>query len=146
MRCTRLIAAILLAAYLPACATYSVMPDPASTLKAPQTELKQVRVTLRSGEQVDVQSPRVEGDSLRGTWPNSLVMSVALADVAAIQVKRTGTAKTAGLVLLSAAAATPTGNWRLRRGRPIPTGAAPRSRDCRRPQPEWRPPCKFHLP
>lgn len=104
MRHTRLVAAILLAAYLPACATYSVMPDPASTLKAPQTEVKQVQVTLRTGEQVTVRSPRVEGDSLRGTWPNSLVQSVALTEVAAVRVKRTSVERTAGLVVLSVAA------------------------------------------
>jgi curli biogenesis system outer membrane secretion channel CsgG len=105
MRYTRLVAIVLLAAYLPACATYSVMPDPASTLKAPQTQLQQVRVTLRSGEQFNLRSPRVEGDSLRGTWPNSLVRSVALADVATVQVKRTSMAKTVGLVLASVAVA-----------------------------------------
>lgn len=105
MRYTRLIAVVLLAAYLPACATYSVMPDPATTLQAPQTELQGVRVTLRSGEQVDLQSPRVEGDSLRGTWPNSLVKSVALTDVAAVQVKQVSAGKTAGLVLGAAAVA-----------------------------------------
>ncbi len=81
------------------------MPDPASTLKPPQTELKQVQVTLRTGEQVTVRSPRVEGDSLRGTWPNSLVKSVALADVAVVQVRRTSVERTAGLVVLSVAAA-----------------------------------------
>jgi hypothetical protein len=80
------------------------MPDPASTLKAPQTEVKQVQVTLRTGEEVTVRSPRVEGDSLRGTWPNSLVQSVALADVAVVQVKRTSVERTAGLVVLSVAA------------------------------------------
>ena len=102
---TRLIATVLLAAYLPACATYSIMPDPATTLKPPQTELKQVQVTLRTGEQVTVRSPRVEGDSLRGTWPNSLVKSVALADVATVQVKRTSIEKTVGLGVLLVAAA-----------------------------------------
>ena len=105
MRWTRLVSVLLVLAYLPACATYTVMPDPASTLKAPQTELKQVQVTLRTGEQVTVRSPRVEGDSLRGTWPNSLVRSVALTDVAAVHVKRTDVARTAGLVVLFAAAA-----------------------------------------
>jgi hypothetical protein len=105
MRFTRRVAAILLAVYLPACATYNIMPDPASTLKAPQTELKQVRVTLRSGEQFTLRSPRIEGDSLRGTSPYSLVRSVALTDVAAVQVKRTSVGRTAGLVVLSVAAA-----------------------------------------
>ena len=105
MMSTRLVAALLLVTYLPACATYNVMPDPASTLKAPQTELKKVRVTLRSGEQFDLRSPRVEGDSLRGTWPNSLVQSVALSDVAAVQVKRVSAERTAGFILGAAAVA-----------------------------------------
>jgi hypothetical protein len=81
------------------------MPDPATTLKAPQTELKRVRVTLRSGEQFTLKSPRVEGDSLRGTWPNSLVQSVALSEVAAVQVRGTSAEKTAGLILGAAAVA-----------------------------------------
>jgi hypothetical protein len=103
-RWIRRVATLLLMAYLPACVTYNVMPDPASTLKAPQAELKQVWVTLRSGEQFTLRSPRVEGDSLRGIWPNSLVQSVALTDVATVQVKRTSVGRTAGLVVLSAAA------------------------------------------
>ena len=108
---TRLIAAILLAAYLPACATYSVMPDPAATLKPPQTEFKQVKITLRTGEEVTVRSPRVDGDSLRGTWPNSLVKSVALADVVAVQAKRVSAERTAGLILGIAALAALVGLW-----------------------------------
>lgn len=96
---------LLLLACLPACATYSVMPDPVSTLKAPQTEFKQVRVLLRTGAQFNLRSPRVEGDSLRGTGPDSLVQSVALTDIAAVQVKRTSIERTVGLVVLSAAAA-----------------------------------------
>jgi curli biogenesis system outer membrane secretion channel CsgG len=94
MRVTRLIAAILLAAYLPACATYSVMPDPASTLKAPQTEFKQVRVTLRSGESFEIRSPQVDGDSLRGQLPPG-VWSGALADIRSVEIRRTDGAKTA---------------------------------------------------
>jgi len=111
MRSTRLAAAILLAAYLPACATYSVMPDPAATLKPPQTEFKHVKITLRTGEEVTVRSPRVDGDSLRGTWPNSLVKSVALADVVAVQAKRVSAERTAGLILGIAALAALVGLW-----------------------------------
>ena len=103
--CTRWIATALLAAYLPACVTYNLMPDPASTLKAPQAEFKQVQVTLRTGAQFTLRSPRVEGDSLRGTWPNSLVQSVTLSDVAAVQVKRTSVERTVGLAVLMVAAA-----------------------------------------
>jgi len=105
MRRTRWTTLLMLLACLPACATYSVMPDPVSTLKPPQTEFKQVRVLLRTGAQFNLRSPRVEGDSLRGTGPDSLVQSIALTDIAAVQVKRTSIERTAGLVVLSVAAA-----------------------------------------
>lgn len=63
----RALATLLLAAYLPACAHYQPTAQPLGELTAPPDPVKQVRVTLTSGTRIQVTSPRVESDTLRGT-------------------------------------------------------------------------------
>jgi hypothetical protein len=99
MRYTRLAAAILLAAYLPACTGYQVMADPSTGLQASPKPVKEARVTLRTGERFELMSPRVDGDSLRGVPAGGPARSVALADVATVEVRKGSTGKTLALVL-----------------------------------------------
>lgn len=56
MRATRLILALLATATLPACTAYRTIPDPVSTLQAPKP-VKDARVTLRSGERLELDFP-----------------------------------------------------------------------------------------
>lgn len=63
----RAVAALLLAVYLPACAHYQPTAQPLAELTAPPDPVQQVRVTLTSGTRIQVTSPRVEADTLRGT-------------------------------------------------------------------------------
>ena len=67
MRFRPVVSAILLAAYLPACASYQATNQPLTELTAPPTPVKQARVTLADGTKVQVTSPQVVADTLRGT-------------------------------------------------------------------------------
>lgn len=67
MRFRRVVSLLLLAAYLPACAHYQPTAQPLAELTAPPDPVRQVRVTLTNGTRVQVTSPRVESDTLRGT-------------------------------------------------------------------------------
>jgi len=98
LRYLRLAAAIVLAAYIPACTGYTTLANPSEALAASPNQPKQVRVTLKTGERFELAAPVVSGDSLRGIPPGGPARSVALADVAKVEVQKTDGAKTAGLV------------------------------------------------
>ena len=67
MRFRQAMSVLLLAAYLPACASYQETAQPLAELTAPPAPTRQARVTLASGSRVQVTNPRVDGDTLRGT-------------------------------------------------------------------------------
>jgi len=98
LRYLRLAAAIVLAAYIPACTGYTTLADPSAGLAASPKPVKQARVTLKSGERFELAMPVVSGDSLRGVPPGGPARSIALVDVAKVEVQKTDAAKTAGLV------------------------------------------------
>jgi hypothetical protein len=99
MRPTRLLATILLASYLPACTSYTLIADPASGLQVSPKPVTAARVTLRSGERIVLKAPWVDGDSLRGASTAGTPRSVALADVGFVEAGRSDGVKTAGLVV-----------------------------------------------
>jgi hypothetical protein len=98
MRSTRFVAAVLLAAFLPACTSYQVMADPASGLQAQPKPIKEARVTLKNGSVFELDSPRVDGDSLRGNLEGRAT-SMPWSDVAGVEVRRTSAVKTTALVV-----------------------------------------------
>ena len=102
---TRLIAAILLAAYLPACTSSRVLADPAADLQTSPKPVKKAWVTLQSGAHFQLTSPYVAGDSLRGISELSRPTSVAMADVVKVEVTEVNEVKTVGLVIGSAVVA-----------------------------------------
>jgi hypothetical protein len=99
MRYARFVAAILLAAYIPACTGYTTLADPAASLSASPKPIGQVRITLKNGKRFELAAPLVAGDSLRGTPAGGPPMSFALADVAKVEAQKTDAARTAGLVV-----------------------------------------------
>ena len=99
MRYTRLAAAIVLAAYIPACTGYATLADPSAALTASPKPIEKARVTLKNGERFELATPVVYGDSLRGVPPGGPARSIALADVAKVEVQKGDAAKTAGLVV-----------------------------------------------
>lgn len=105
MRHTRLAAAILLLAYVPACTSYQVLADPSTALLAPAQPIEEARITLRTGERFELNSPRVYGDSLKGFQNEASAKSVAMGDMAKVEIRKPSTGKTVGLVLGIAVAA-----------------------------------------
>jgi hypothetical protein len=105
MRHTRLAAAILLLAYVPACTSYQVMTDPSTGLLAPVKPVEEVRITLRTGERFELNSPLVYGDSLKGFQIEGSARSVAMGDMTEVEVRKPSAGKTVGLVLGIAVAA-----------------------------------------
>lgn len=99
MRNTRFAAAILLAAYLPACTSYQAMTAPATELQAPPKPIRAARITLSSGERFELRTPLVYGDSIRGFNLKGQAENVAMADVTKVEVKKVSASKTVGLVL-----------------------------------------------
>jgi len=99
MRQLRLTATILVAAFLPACSSYRLVADPAQALQASPKPARSARITYRSGEQVVLNSPWVDGDSLRGGAPQGQTHAVALADVSFVEVRQSDGTKTSLLVL-----------------------------------------------
>lgn len=103
MRITRL-ALFVLAVPLSGCLSYQVMADPAASLQASPSPVGRARITMRSGEQFKLHSPRVVGDSLRGSSSGVDTVSVLMADVAVVEVQKTNALQTAGVVVGGAAA------------------------------------------
>jgi hypothetical protein len=62
-----MLSAFLLAVWLPGCASYQQTSQPLAELTAPPRPVNQARVTLEDGRRIQVTTPRVDGDTLRGT-------------------------------------------------------------------------------
>jgi hypothetical protein len=99
MRPTRLAAVALLFATQPACTTYRLLADPATELQEAPKPVNAARVTIRTGERLELDAPLVTGDSLRGFLLDGSMRSLALTDVTAVEVRRVSAGKTAGAVL-----------------------------------------------
>lgn len=103
------IAAVVLLAYLPACTGWHRLPEttPPPLKESPQS----LRITLKSGEQIELQQARMSGDSLIGEirpTPNEppVRFAVTLADVRRIEDRKVSTVRTVALVVgLTGAAA-----------------------------------------
>jgi hypothetical protein len=98
MRFTRLVAALLLAAYLPACTSYRALADPASGLQASLKPIEEARITLETGERFTLRFPQITDDSLRGSLDEGAARSVALTTVSEVEVRKHSAAKTVALV------------------------------------------------
>ena len=99
MRTIRRTAALLLVVGVQACTSYHLVADPATALQASPSPVKSARITCRSGGQVVLNSPWVDGDSLRGGAPAGHVHAVSLADASLVEVRTADDTKTFLLVL-----------------------------------------------
>ena len=112
-------AALVLAAYLPACTSYQATTQPVAELTAAPKPPSKLRVTTTDGAVVEVDEPRVANDTLYGsTWTTGAggkqsagVMTIPIANIRTVEVRKSDGTKTVllvggivvGLVLLSAA-------------------------------------------
>ena len=104
MSMRRILSCVLLPVYLSSCTSWqvqSVSPEQVVTEDQPS----KIRVTLTDSLELEMEQPRVVGDTLRGLVKggadDSLVeRDVLLADIATVRVKKTNDTKTVFLVLV----------------------------------------------
>ena len=102
----RVVSLLLLAAYLPACTSYQATTQPVAELTAAPKPPEHLRVTTTDGAQIDVNDPRVANDTLYGsTWTTGAggeqragVMTIPLADIRTVEVRKSDGTKTLLLV------------------------------------------------
>ena len=95
----RRISAFLLVVFVFGCTSWHVEGVTPQAFFANQPPAR-VRVTLVSGEKLEIHQPRLVGDSVLGTpRPGGFPVQVALADIREVETSGTSTAKSAGLGL-----------------------------------------------
>ncbi|MDH4132289.1 MAG: hypothetical protein OEV95_10855 [Gemmatimonadota bacterium] len=105
MRFPRMLSALLLAAYLPACASYQETAQPLAEVMASPKPPEHVRVTTTDGATLLVDAPRVVHDSLWGTavavdsrgHPATSAVAIPLATVHSVEIRKADGKKTAVL-------------------------------------------------
>ena len=115
----RVVSALMLAAYLPACTIFHATTQPLAEVTAGPTPPEHLRVTTNDGAVVEVDEPRVANDTLYGsTWTTGAggkqsagVMTIPIADIRTVEVRKSDGTKTillvvgivGGMLILSAA-------------------------------------------
>lgn len=101
----RLIATLLLAAYLPACTAYHQTKQPLTQLTASPKPASRLCITKRNGVRIEVLEPRVTSDSLLGTTttPGQLAgrIAIAVAEIQSIEVRKIDAGKTVALLVVT---------------------------------------------
>jgi hypothetical protein len=92
-------AALVLAAYMPACTSYHVLADPAAAIAESPKPIDKVRITMVNGKRFEMTKARVEADSLRGLGYGVGERGIALSDIKQVEVAKPSPEKTVGLVL-----------------------------------------------
>lgn len=87
-----------LAAYLSACSSWHTVTEPPERVIV-RDRPSRVRLTTEDGKQV-LQNPEIRADTLAGTRAEGDLVAVALDDVWGLEVRKTSTWKTIGLVYL----------------------------------------------
>ena len=99
----RCVAALLLAAYLPACTAYHQTDASVVQVLAAPSPPGRICVTRSNGAQVEVWEPRVSGDTLHGVnaalGTVSWQIAIPLDDIQSTQVRKVDAGKTALAVL-----------------------------------------------
>lgn len=99
MRLARLASVILLVAYGTGCTSYQTLADPAASLQSPPKPIRKARVTIDTGERFVVVAPRLIGDSLQGSLRDGVPVSVAMATVQEVEVRKPSPGKSVLLIL-----------------------------------------------
>jgi len=103
MSIRRVVSALLLATYLPACTSFQATTQPVAELTAPPKSVEKMRVITTKGATVELQYPRVVNDTLYGSPVNADSkagpVAVPVADIQTIEVRKSDGGKTAMLVV-----------------------------------------------
>ena len=95
-------AGLLLSAWLPACGLYHVVADLSAGAQADPHSVRQARVTLWTGERFELTAIELQEGFIRGTTVEGDTVTVAMADVELMEVRRDDPA---GKMVLAACAA-----------------------------------------
>ncbi len=117
----KLVSALLLLAYLPACTSFQATSQPLTELTAPPKTVKKARITTTSGARIELGNLRVANDTLYGEpevpRPEPGPIAIALADITTVEVRKAdgmGTAILVGgivLVIVVGAVSYSNSNW-----------------------------------
>jgi len=100
----RAVSSLLLVVYLPGCTFWQATSTPLPELTGPPNPPPLVRITPVDGERIEIQDPRVHGDSLiGGTVPDTGWVFIPLADIKKVEIRKRNVPKTALVVVLAAA-------------------------------------------
>ena len=107
MALRRVVSALLLITYLPACTSFQATTQPLPELTAPPHPVDRVRITDTTGARIDVSAPRVVNDTLFGsTWTTGAggkqaesAVSLPLSAIQMVEVRKTDGGTTAILVI-----------------------------------------------
>lgn len=107
MPCRRALSMLLLALYLPACASYSQTATPLTKLTTSPRPPGRIRVTRTDSTRVEIWQPFVRNDSVIGqnAVPQKATryLVVPLADVGSVEVRQPSPLLTLGLIGVAAA-------------------------------------------
>ena len=95
-------AGLFLAAWLPACGLYHVVADLSAGAQADPHSMRQARVTVWTGERFELTAIELQEGFIRGTTVEGDTVTVAMADVELMEVRRDDPA---GKMVLAACAA-----------------------------------------
>ncbi len=100
MRLTQVTAVVLLIAFLPACTSYRTIENPAPVIRAEKEPIMRIRLTLQSGERIELVQATVSGDTVYGALrKGGESRAVPLADASKVELQRADSDKTVGFVL-----------------------------------------------
>lgn len=89
--------ALLLALCLPACTFWAASTTPLPELTGPPRPVATVRVTTAAGDTLELQDPRVHGDSLvGGSLPDTGWVFLPLASIGKVEVRKKNALRTIG--------------------------------------------------
>jgi hypothetical protein len=98
----RVVSALLLVAYLPACTSFQATSQPLPELTAPPKSVKKARITTVTGARIELGYIHVANDTLYGTpevpRPDGGLVAIALADIKTVEVRKVDGSDTAMLV------------------------------------------------
>ena len=101
----RVVSALMLAVYLPACTSFQATSQPLAELTASPKPVGRVCITKRNGVRVEVWEPRVAADSLVGASAASGAearrIAIALADIQATEVRSFDAGKSIAMVVIA---------------------------------------------
>jgi hypothetical protein len=103
MSIRRLVSALLLVTYLPACTSFQATTQPVAELTAPPKSVEKMRVVTTTGATIELEYPRVVNDTLYGGPVTSTTkagpIAVPVADIQTIEIRKSDGGKTAMLVV-----------------------------------------------